>query len=94
MKPCKSCESEQSMSILIVGTFPNESNAAEAKKIIDDLTKIMKGDSKRKATGLDVTMVCYSPEMMNYLGKLNFNLNVSTFNSGALLNDRSIAVSY
>ncbi len=92
MKISKSSESEQSTSILIVGTFQNEADAAEAKKIIDDLTKIMKGDSKKKATGPDVTMVCYSPEMMDYLGKLNFHLDVSTFNSGALLHDRSIAV--
>ncbi len=84
------CESDQS--ILIVGTFKAESDAAEAKKIIDDLTKIMKGDSKKKATGSDVSMVCYSQEMTDYLSKLNFKLDVNTFNSAILLHDRSIAI--
>lgn len=87
MKISKRSESEQATNILIVGTFQNEADVAEAKKIIDDLTKIMKGDSKKKVSGSDVTMGCYSPEMMDYLGKLNFNLNISTFNSGALLHD-------
>ena len=86
----KNCESDQS--ILIVGTFKSASDAGEAKKIIDDLIKIMKGDSKKKATGSDVTTVCYSKEMTDYLGKLSFKLDVNTFNSGDLLHDQSIAV--
>lgn len=84
------CESDQSL--LIVGTFKTEPDAAEAKKIIDDLTKLLKGSSKKKASTSDATMNCYSQEMVDYLNKLNFKLNVNAFNSAVLLHDRSIAV--
>ena len=86
----KDCESDQS--ILIIGTFKTESDAAEVKKIIDDLTKILKNGTKKKASASDISTVCYSKEMMDYLGKLSFKLDVNTFNSATLLHDRSIAV--
>ena len=86
----KNCESEQS--ILIIGTFKTESDAAEAKKIIDDLTKILKVDTKKKSSTSDADMNCYSKEMTDYLGKLNFKLDVNTFNSVVLLHDWSITV--
>lgn len=84
------CESDQS--ILIVGTFKTESDAADAKKIIDDLTKLLKGSSKKKSSASESDMNCYSKEMLDYLDKLNFKLDVNTFNSTVLLHDRSIAV--
>ena len=86
----KKYESDQS--ILIIGTFKTESDAADAKKIIDDLTKIMKAGTKKKSSALDTDMNCYSKEMTDYLGKLNFKLDVNTYNSLALLHERSIAV--
>ena len=86
----KDCESDQS--ILIVGTFKNEVDAADAKKIIDDLTKLLKAGTKKKASASDTAMNCYSQEMTEYLGKLNMKLEVNTFNSATLLRDRSIAV--
>ena len=78
--------------ILIVGIFKNETDAAEAKKIFDDLTKLLKGSSKKKSSSSDTNMNCYSKEMTDYLGKLNFKLDVNTFNSAVLLRERSIAV--
>ena len=86
----KDCELEQS--ILIVGTFKNELDAADAKKIIDDLTKLLKAGTKKKSSALDTDMNCYSKEMTDYLGKLSFKLDVNTFNSAILLHDRSIAI--
>lgn len=86
----KDCESDQT--ILIVGTFQNETDATDAKKIIDDLTKLLKGSSKKKAPASDAAMNSYSQEMTEYLGKLNMKLEVNTYNSLALLNDRSIAI--
>ena len=85
----KDCGSDQS--ILIVGTFKNETDAADAKKIIDDLTKLLKAGTKKKASAAESDMNCYSKEMTDYLGKLNFKLDVNTFNSAVLLHDRSIA---
>ncbi len=84
------CESNQS--ILIVGIFKNEADAAEAKKIIDDLTKLLKAGTKKKSSASDGAMNCYSEEMMDYLNKMNFKIDVNTFNSMVLLHDRSIAV--
>lgn len=84
------CESDQS--ILIVGTFKNEVDAADAKKIIDDLTKLLKAGTKKKTPASDTAMNCYSQEMTDYLGKLNLKLDVNTFNSAVLLRERSIAV--
>ena len=84
------CESDQS--ILIVGTFKTESDAADAKKIIEDLTKLLKAGTKKKSSASDTDMNCYSKEMLDYLDKLNFKLDVDTFNSTVLLHERSIAV--
>ena len=84
------CGSDQS--ILIVGIFKNETDAAETKKIIDDLTKLLKAGTKKKSSPSDTDMNCYSKEMLDYLNKLNFKLDVNTFNSATLLHERSIAV--
>ena len=86
----KDCESDQTT--LIIGTFKTETDAAEAKKIIDDLTKLLKADTKKKASSTDAAMNCYSQKMMDYLGKLNIKLDVNTHNSAVLLHDRSSAV--
>ena len=86
----KDCESDQS--ILIIGTFKNETDAADAKQIIDDLTKLLKADKKKKSSASDTDMNCYSKEMVDYLNKLNFRLDVNAFNSVVLLHERSIAV--
>ena len=87
----KDCESDQS--ILIVGIFKNETDAADAKQIIDDLTKLlMKAGTKKKSSASKSDMNCYSKKMLDYLNTLNFQLDVDTFNSTVLLHDRSIAV--
>ena len=86
----KDCESNQT--ILIVGIFKNESDADDAKTIIDDLTKLLKAGTKKKVSASDTAMNCYSQEMVDYLSKLNMKLDVNTFNSAVLLHDRSIAV--
>ena len=84
-------DSGSDQSILIVGAFKTESDATDAKKIIDDLTKLLKAGTKKKSSPSDTDMNCYSKEMLDYLNKLNFKLDVNTFNSAVLLRERSIA---